>query len=88
MLSAHTEHIYLPNSKFLNPIGWILKCVRLELKNFQKSPSEDELNCYILLMSFLPFGIKASCVCVTLNARSTVRLRETDPNRDRPNHKY
>ena len=42
-----------PNSAFLNPFGWILKCVCLDLRNLQKTPSDIQLNgSYILSMGF------------------------------------
>ena len=52
LLSANTEHICCPNSAFLNPFGWILKCVCLESRNLEMTPSDMELNCNILLMGF------------------------------------
>ena len=52
LLSANTEQIYCPNSVFLNPFGWILKCDCLESRNLEMTPSVMELNRNFLLMSF------------------------------------
>ena len=52
LLYANTEHIYCPNSAFLNPFGWILKCGFLEMRNLEMTPSDMELNRYILLNEF------------------------------------
>ena len=39
-------------SELDDPLGWILKCICLELKNLQMTRSDTQLNRYILLMGF------------------------------------